>query len=76
MVKLGIFYFSILLHINYLILKENLTHYIFVWNWSKIQHGVPQGSVLGRLLYFLYINDLPLAIDGSAMPIIFADDSS
>jgi hypothetical protein len=43
---------------------------------NKVKHGVPQGSVLGPLLFLLYTNDLPNAIIHNATPILFADDTS
>jgi len=43
---------------------------------EKIKSGVPQGSILGLLLFLLYINDLPGSINKLPKPTLFADDSN
>ena len=42
---------------------------------ANVLSGVPQGSILGPLLFLMFVNDLPSVIQGNCYTALYADDS-
>ena len=60
---------------NYLKNREYVSVNGYTSTKSRIIHGVPQGSILGLLLFLIYINDLAMSCK-HLLPVLFADDTT
>ena len=59
---------------------SNRKQYVVVGDYKseelEITKGVPQGSMIGPLLFILYINDIVKAVDTGVEVVLFADDAA
>lgn len=44
-------------------------------SWANVTSGVPQGSILGAVLFALFINDLPNVLPDEISAALYADDT-
>jgi hypothetical protein len=66
--------------LNHICLTENRKQTVHVndtfSSQESISCGVPQGSILGPLMFLCYVNDMPISISKKCKLLLYADDSA
>jgi len=60
---------------KYLSDRQQSVKYSGSFSWSPVRIGVPQGSILGPLLFSIFVNDLPAVVNDAQIK-MYADDTS
>jgi hypothetical protein len=53
---------------------NNIKEYFSLW--EAVQHGVPQGTIFGPLLFLICINEISKSVSDESNPNLFAGDTS
>jgi len=61
---------------EYLLIIQTPHDNVSYSNWEEVKSSVPQGSILGPLLFLLYINDLPKIAPKDSNIVLFVDDTN
>ena len=55
--------------------RERILTHSACSEWRHVTTGVPQGSILGSLLFLIFVNDLPAVVQHCSIS-LYADDTS